>query len=184
MTDFLPDAVPISERARRFAEEYCIDFRTSRAEAAAGLMPGAGSALLKDPRIDALIREHKRKASERVQISIDSTLETFRLMRDIQITDYFAGPGSDASEMMYPLKPLAEWTIEMRLAVKSIKWTKFGPQLELHDKLAANTAIAKYYGLLVDKTDVRVTANVALETIDPTMTPQRAAEIYQQQIGE
>lgn len=183
MTDNLPDAIPLTERAKRFAEEYCIDFSCAGAERRSGLMPGSGHALLRDPRIEAMIKDVKKRASDRVQISVDSTLETFRIMRDVSIADFVTDkPGTEADNPLYPIKPVSEWTLEMRVAVKSVKMTKFGPTLELHDKVAANTALAKYYGLLIDNHTVSVSSLPALEKIAPEMTPQQAADLYRQSI--
>lgn len=139
-------------------------------------MPGSGRRLLLDPRIEAIVKESKRKTSERVEISIDSTLESFRIMRDVNITDFIV-PGTAAQ-----LKPIEQWTDAMKHAVQSLEWTKYGPKLKLHDKLVANTTIARYLGMLVDKKDITVKSNLPLDQIAPGMTAQEAADLYAREL--
>lgn len=188
--------VELSQKARRFAEEYLIDFKAGPAALRAGYEDmTTGYQLLHDPRVDALIREGKRKTSERVNISVDSTLNSLRIMRDVTAADFFemreimqtvpGMPGTTPVEVgtgrfYMALKPLDEWTDDMRHALKSIKHGPNGPEIVLHDKIAANVHIGKHLDMFVDRTDVTTGGkSLGEDLVKATMTPKEAAEAYQ-----
>lgn len=163
------DVYPVTDVVRRFAEEYLIDFKIGKAAERAGISPSYASEVMKDPRVQALINEGKRRASGRVNVSVDNVLENLRIMTTVTIADFMDG---------FNLKPVDEWTDEMRQSVKSLKWTKFGPALELHDALAANVHIGKHLGMFVDRVALSGPGGGPIPTINGTMTPQEAAEAY------
>lgn len=191
------DPVELSPLARRFAEEYLIDFKAGPAALRAGFQTASpGYALIHDPRVQALINEGKRKASERINISVDSTLESFRIMRDVTAADFFymaevmaelpsgmpgVAPQFVGTGRFYmALKPLEEWTDEMRHALKSVKHGPNGPEIVLHDKLAANVHIGKYLKMFVDQTDITSGGkSLGEDLVTATMSPKEAAEAYQ-----
>lgn len=186
MTD---DPTPLSDMARRFAEEYLIDFNGSAAALRAGYAHGSTAYdLLKDPRVDALIREGKRRSSERVNVSIDSTLENFRVMTVVKASDFFYMkqafvdvPGqmpAPAGDPYMALKPLDQWTDEMCAALKSIKHGPNGPEIVLHDKIAANFNIGKYLAMFVDRKEVSAPGGGPVQLVTTTMNVKEAAEAY------
>lgn len=193
--------VELSGMARRFAEEYLIDFKAGPAALRAGYAtPETGYQLLHDPRVDALIREGKRKSSERVNISVDSTLDSFRMMREVTAADFFymaeimeivpgmpgATPVEQGTGRFYmALKPLGEWTDEMRHALKSIKHGPNGPEIVLHDKIAANVHIGKFLDMFVERTDLTTGGkSLGEDLVKATMTPKEAAEAYASTLGK
>ncbi len=184
MSNVMPfPAQPVSDQARRFAEEYCIDFKVARAAERAGISAAAAHGLMYDPRIQALINERKRIASDRVNVSIDSVLDGFRAFRDVNVDDYFTEEQLAPGVIRRNLKPMSEWTDDMRAALKSLKHTAHGVVIEVHDKNAALVNIGKYLGMFVDQ--VKLTPGSSLPTLEqiaPTMTPQQAAEAYQKTI--
>lgn len=144
MTEPIDD---ISELARRFAGEYLLDFKVAKAATRAGCSTGQGEAFLADPRVQSIINDQKRRASDRVNISVDWVLEKFRRIADGSPVDYFrAGNGRG-------LKPYDELTDDERDALKSIKFTMNGPAVETHNKTDALKAIGQYLGMFVEKVE-------------------------------
>lgn len=148
----------LSDRARRFAEEYLIDFNAQKAYARAGYAPNPSGpyTLLRDPRVDALIREGKRRASERARISQDWVLEKLRRIAEGSPIDYFAfePDPDDPTKMRLAGLDVANLTDDQRDALRSIKFTRNGPAIETHDKVAALKLIGQYLGLFTDKHEI------------------------------
>lgn len=181
--------IELNDQARRFAEEYLIDFRVGAAAERAGYNAAYGSLLIADPRVDALIREGKRRASERVNVSVDMVLENFRLMSLVSVADYFVdvaitkpcpitGMPIPTGDFYQRLKPIGEWTDAMRFALKAVKHTKHGPTIELHDKKLVNDSLAKYFGMFVDRSEVSGPGGGPVQMITPEMDAKQAAEAY------
>lgn len=155
----------ISDLARRFAGEYLLDFKVDKAAKRAGCSTGQGEAFLADMRVQSIINDQKRRASDRVNISVDWVLEKFRRIADGSPVDYF-----DPAGRGYKLKAFANLTDEERDALKSIKYTANGPAVETHNKTDALKAIGQFLGMFVEK----VEHSGAIETKRTALT---AAEI-------
>lgn len=185
----MTEVIELSPLARRFAEEYLIDFKAGPAALRAGYVSHlSGYHLLQDPRVDALIREGRRKVSERVNISIDNVLENMRVMTVVNVSDYFEevpimrddlfGIPVPTGESYMRLKPLSAWSDEMRFALKSIKHGKYGPEIVLHDKKATNELIGNYYGIFKQKHEHTGADGGPLVMVTKDMDPKQAAEAY------
>lgn len=161
---------PVSDQMRAFALEYASCFNASKAGAAVGIASSTALNWLKDPRVVALVREHKRIATERNGVSVDMVLRTLQTILDGDIGDYYDENGR--------LKRFDEMTPEQRMAIKSMKPTKEGIVLELHDKLAAVEKAGKWLGMFTDKVEISGPGGRALP-INLGMTLQEAAEAYQ-----
>lgn len=177
------DPVPLPEQAKFFAQEYVIDFDTARAARVAGYTTAQAVNLLKDFRVDALIREAKRKSSERVNISVDMVLENLRVMTAVSPADYFETIITPLGMTRMTLKPIEEWTASMRIALKSLKQTKEGWSVEVHDKVAVLDRIGKFFGMFVDRVEVDP-GSKAMEMIKAGMDPKAAADLYQQTLAD
>lgn len=184
----MTEIVELSPNARRFAEEYLIDFKLSKAAERTGITPGYAALLLKDSRVDALIREGRRKTSERVQISIDNVLDDFRVLKTVDVADFFEeveimrddlfGVPTPTGDSYMRLKPLGKWTDEMRFALKSIKHTKYGPEIVLHDKAATLEKLGKHLGMFVERVELTGKNGGPVQVVTPDMDPKQAAEAY------
>lgn len=137
----------ISDLARRFAGEYLLDFKVNKAASRAGCTTGQGQAFLDDPRVQSIINDQKRRASDRVNIGVDYVLEKYRRIIEGSPIDYFR-EGSGRG-----LKPYNELTDEERDALKSIKFTMNGPAVETHDKVGALKAVGQFLGMFVEKVE-------------------------------
>lgn len=188
----MTDIVELPDTARRFAEEYLIDFKVAKAAERAKISSSFGHLLMQDPRVEALIREGRRRLSERVNISIDNVLENLRVMTVVNVSDYFEDVpittkiidlfGNSVTvptgEFYQRMIPIGEWTDEMKFALKSMKHGKYGVEITLHDKKATTELIGKHYGVFTDKVEVTGKDGAPLIPVTKDMDAKTAAEAY------
>lgn len=169
------DIVPLGDHWKLFAQEYCVDFNVSAAAARANVSVAMSYAMIKDPRVVAEITDAKRKASGRVDISIDGTLEQLRMIANgsaIDVLDALSQvEGETLAERLRKLPPATQY------AIKSIKWTKNGPEIVMHDKVKAVELIGKYFGIFSDKLEVSGPGGLPV-MITNGMTAKEAADAY------
>ncbi|ATS92157.1 putative terminase small subunit [Sinorhizobium phage HMSP1-Susan] len=175
----------LSDLARRWCEEYIVDFNKKAAALRAGYPSHSaelkGNQNYNDPRCQALVYELKRRVSLRSNISADWTLERLRMIAEAEITPVLVllAASKDAATFAAHFQQLPD---HVRAAVKSVKWGKYGPEIVLHDQLAATRDIGKYFGLFNDKIELTGPGGGPLQTITREMTPKEAADIYAQAI--
>lgn len=176
------DATPLAPQWHRFAEEYLIDFKPMAAAVRAGLNPRLADQGLQDPRVQALIKEGRKKRSENVAVSVSNVLHNLSIVARADIMDYFVwveNPNGPQFPPKMTLK-LDGLTAEQRLAIKSVKWTVNGPTIELFDKVAAVVQIGKFFGIWTDGIALtQPDAGLGAALIDANMTPEQAMELYQ-----
>lgn len=174
------EATPLDPKWLRFAEEYTIDFNVSRAAETAGIPSARAREGLRDPRVVAVIRENQRKLSDGVQVSVSQILQLLSIVARSNIMDYVEiTQGPFGKRHVLKLDGL---TIEQQLAIKSIKWTEKGPQIELFDKVAAAKQIGAFFGIWTEGIKVTGVGMGAPTLIENGMTDQEAAELYQRTI--
>lgn len=170
------DIQPLDNRWKLFAAEYCVDFVVKRAAERANVPPASAYFMVNDPRVQALITDAKRKASERVNISVDNTLEKLRMIADADIVGVLEALAHvSGTTLAERLRQLPE---EIQYSIKAIKWTKNGPEIVMHDKLKAIELIGRYYGLFKEQVELSGPNGGPLEMITPDMSPKEAADAY------
>jgi hypothetical protein len=167
---------PLDDRWKVFAAEYCVDFVVSRAADRANVSATAAYMMMADQRIQALIKENKRRASERVNVSIDATLEQLRMIANGDVVTVLGALSQSAGESLQAA--LEQLPAETRYAIKSIKFTKNGPEIVMHDKLAAIKMIGQYYGLFSERIELSGPGGGPVELITGNMSPKEAADAY------
>jgi hypothetical protein len=174
------DATPLDAKWHRFAEEYTVDFNVTRAAERAGVNPVSARNAMNDPRVVAVIRECQRRLSDGVKVSVSQVLDLLSMIVRSNIMDYFETVESAFGKRT--LLKLHDLTIEQQLAIKSIKWTEKGPQIELFDKVAAANQIGRFFGIWTDGVKVTGVGTGAPALIENGMTDQEAAELYQRTV--
>ena len=133
----------MTEKQERFIDEYIIDFNATRAAIAAGYSSkranSQGVHLLSIPEIQAEVRRRKAEISAGLRISAERVLWEMAALGFSNIFDYV--------EVVDGELRLKELPPEKQGAVSSIKITKNGTEIKLHDKLKALEFLAKYTGL-------------------------------------
>lgn len=178
--DDLPEAkklkedVPsfVSERRRRFAEEYIKDFNGAAAAVRAGYTQKQHSArhsaqrLLNEPEVQAMIREFASNAVQRNKVYIDGVLAELARIATVDFAQAFNEDGSlkrlsDIPEDVrraiagLEIKEYFEGSGEERVQVGWIKKIKF------NDKNKALELLGKYLAMWVDQT--KHTGSLTLE---------------------
>jgi hypothetical protein len=111
----------------------------------------------------------------------DVVASDFFEMKEIMIDGMPGAPPIPTGRFYMALKSLDDWTDEMKFALKSIKHGPNGPEVVLHDKLAANSWIGKYLEMFKETKDVRtggLPGGVPIEVVTREMDPKKAAEAY------
>ena len=94
----------LSQKQKRFAREYMVDFDVPAAYVRAGYSEksarSAGGRLLRDPRMKAFIAELGVEAAERADLTIDSVLKNLREDRKAARAANQYGPAVRADELL------------------------------------------------------------------------------------
>lgn len=171
---------PLADQPRRFAEEYLIDFDVVKAAKRAGCAHNQAQRYLEDPRVQALIQEGKRKISDRVSVSVDYVVQKLRNIAEGSPVDYL-----EIDEFGTPVKvDLSDLTDQARDALKAVKFTKYGPVVETHDKISALVHLGKYLGVFADRVELTGANGGPIQTITSDMTPKEAMDAYAATLGK
>lgn len=165
----------LTGKQQRFIDEYLIDLNATRAYKAAGYSVKSNNAagveglkLLRNPKIQAYMKERQQKLQERTEITQDRVL--------LELARIAFSSGSDFAKVVtkprtrhvwddekqeYKDKEELEQFVELvdtdelhadkKAAIASIKETKFGIAVESCDKVKALELIGKHLGMFTDK---------------------------------
>lgn len=180
-------------RYKTFAGEYVTNgFNATQAALAAGYSPKTadrqGHALLRNPKVEALIAELTKPAMDRYAITVENTLKHLAAVAYAKKSDVgrWGTDGGRPYFMPYNSEDLPE---DVALSVREVKFkAKFHParvdkqgnQVEAeywdietnvaqHDKVAALKVLASYQGLLPTTGKVRINVDARQQTlaVDP-----------------
>lgn len=154
----------LTEKQKRFVEEYLIDMNGARAAREAGYSESAAretaSRLLKTPEVAQAVRKARESLSERTEITQDWVLQRWAAIADVDKRAFFDDAGR--------LRPVSEWTREMALAVDGLDVTETEGEiavkiskLKLSSSKAALDSIARHLGMFKDKVEVSVDETLA-----------------------
>jgi phage terminase small subunit len=153
----------LNARQQRFVAEYLVDLNGASAYERAGYKATGASArvnaskLLTNPNIRAAIATGQKERAERLQLKADAVVrELARLaFSDIGAIAEWGVEGSssvwgvdDLPRPFLRLRPNDALLPEERASIRKIKETRYGLEVELHDKVAALVALARHFGLL------------------------------------
>ena len=157
----------LTERQRRFVEEYLVDANAAQAAVRAGFSKkecgSAGGRLLRHLGVKEAVRKAMAERSERLRITADQVLREYARIAFADIRK-FAGRGTAG------LKDVAELSDEEAAAVVELSGPSDGKGLrvKLHDKKKALDALARHLGLFT---------RGAAEVENPTAAAERIREL-------
>jgi phage terminase small subunit len=171
----------LTDKHKRFADEYLIDLNASAAYLRAGYTsknPDVdGYKLLVNPSIQEYIRKRMKDREKRTEITQDRVLQEYAKLGFSNITDYLRvktgeqlvkydnGDGVEYSKEMIQNVVLYDTEevdpVKMH-AVAEIKQTKDGIALKLHDKKGALDSIARHLGMFQDNLNVKGDLNIVI----------------------
>ena len=148
----------MTERQKRFADEYLIDLNATRAYLEAypsvkkeKTAAQAGSRLLRNVKVAEYIRERMQKRQERTEITQDRVLEELAAIAFAKSTDY-----AEVKNGAVNIKDSSVLTEQQVKAIASIKEGKFGIEVKLNNKEKALELLGRHLGMFKDKVEVSV----------------------------
>lgn len=155
----------LSDKQRRFVEEYLVDLNATQAAIRAGYSEKtAGQAafnLFKKVEIQNAISEAQNARSKRTQITQDRVLQEFAKIGFSDIRSLFTEDGN--------LRPLSALDADAAAALSSVEVVtknlgdgevEYVHKIKLWDKVGSLTQIGRHLGMFVDKTEVRTVKKI------------------------
>ncbi|MDX9816887.1 MAG: terminase small subunit [Smithellaceae bacterium] len=154
----------ITDRMKKFVDEYLIDFNATQAAIRAGYSPDTaneqGSQLLARPDIRELVAEGQKEIMERTQTFQDDAVDELKVVGFSNLADFLTVKDGGIVEQ----KPFNELTKEQTKCIKKIKQTVRSShsadgtilhqtaviEIELHDKLKALELLGRHLGMFND----------------------------------
>ena len=141
------DVARLTEKQRRFVEEYLVDLNATKAAIRAGYSERTAqeqaSRLLSNVMVQEAIREAIAKRSARTEITQDRVLQELAAIGFARATD-FVQITDDGLVKLTPTDNLDAMQVR---AIAGIKEGKFGVELKLCDKLNALHMIGQHLGM-------------------------------------
>lgn len=154
----------ITDRMKKFVDEYLIDFNATQAAIRAGYSPDTaneqGSQLLARPDIRELVAEGQKAIAERTQTFQDNAVEELKIVGFSDLADFLTVKADGIVEQ----KPFNELTKAQTRCIKKIKQTVRSShsadgsilhqtavlEVELFDKLKALELLGRHLGMFND----------------------------------
>lgn len=147
----------MTEKQKRFADEYLIDLNAARAYAAA--YPGArkaasaangGSRLMKNRDVRSYIKRRIDERAQRTGVNQDMVIKELARIAFARIDDYVCI--EDGEVIVKPTSDIGEEKIG---AVAAIKEGTRGIEIKMNDKVRALELLGRHLGLFSDRQDIR-----------------------------
>lgn len=145
------DVARLTEKQKRFVEEYLVDLNATQAAIRAGYSEKTAqeqsSRLLSNVMVQEAVQKAVADRSARTEITQDAVLRELAAIGFSRATD-FAKITANGCVKLTPTVLLSD---EQQRAVASIKKGKYGVELRLHDKLGALQLIGRHIGMFTGK---------------------------------
>ena len=154
----------ITDRMKKFVDEYLVDFNATQAAIRAGYSSDTaneqGSQLLARPDIRELVAEGQKEVMERTQTFQDNAVDELKIVGFSDLADFLTVKADGIVEQ----KPFNELTKAQTKCIKKIKQTVRSShsadgtilhqtaviEIELHDKLRALELLGRHLGMFND----------------------------------
>jgi len=153
----------LNPKQQRFVDEYLIDLNASRAAAAAGYAKASsnvtGARLLASPNIKLAIKDANKLKAKQLTVSKEQVVAELAKLAFSDITDFIEvreidliETGLDGEQTTRKVKFVDVFTTEgmpkiKTAAIQSIKQTKDGIEIKLHDKGKALEMLGRHLGV-------------------------------------
>lgn len=171
----------LSKKQELFCIEYLVDLNATQAYKRAGYSAKSdniaaveASKLLRNPKVEARIKELMEERSKRTEITQDFVLQELYAIAKangthyVQVVEepiildgkYVIDPdtGKVKTYKMVDITPTNKLDEEQRKAIAGIKETKYGIDVSTYDKVRALELLGKHLGMFKDK--IEVTGNI------------------------
>lgn len=156
----------MTEKQKRFADEYLIDLNATRAYKAAypavkkdKTAAAAAARLLRNVKVAEYIKQQMEKIAERTEVTQDRVVKELAKIGFAQITDYVEiNPNGCVI-----IKPTSEMPEDKIGAIAGIKEGQNGTEIKLNDKVKALELLSRHLGMFNDKISVTGTISNPFE---------------------
>ena len=155
----------LTDKQKKFADEYLIDFNATRAYKQA--YPSCkkdttanvnGSRLLSNAKVQEYIDRRIKQRSQRTEITQDNVLKELADIAFANITDFVRIEGQEVI-----VKSTDEIPKNLLPAIESIKYGKYGIEVKFHDKVRSLELLGRHLGMFNDKIEIKGTVNNPME---------------------
>lgn len=150
----------MTEKQKRFCDEYLIDLNATRAYKVAyknvksdEVAKAAASRLLTNVNVKNYIDDCMEERQKRTEVTQDRVIQELAAIAFSKVTDY-----ATVKDDMVKIKDTDELTEKQIRAISGIKEGKFGIELKLNDKEKALELLGRHLGMWNDKLDIKTPA--------------------------
>lgn len=148
-------AAGLTEKQRRFCDEYLIDLNATRAYKAAypsvkreETAASAAARMLRNVKVAEHIRERMEDRQKRTEITQDRVLRELAAIAFADVTDIVSYNGGHVV-----IKPTEELPRETRKIISGIKEGQFGTEVKTYDRIRALELLGKHLGMFEPRKD-------------------------------
>lgn len=152
--------VKLTEKQKRFADEYLIDLNATRAykEAYTSCKKEEtarvnGSKLLTNTNVKAYIDDKIKNRSERTEITQDMVVKELAKIAFANIKDFVAVEVVE-NDRIVKVKPTSQISADKVGAIAGIKQGTNGIEVKLNDKMKALELLGRHLGMFADKLEL------------------------------
>lgn len=150
----------MTEKQKRFCDEYLIDLNGTRAYKAAypsvkrdSTAAQAASRMLRNVKVKAYISEQMKKREKRTEVTQDRVVQELAAIAFSKATDYVKIKAVSGTYMVI-VNPTDELTEDQVRAIAGIKEGANGIEVKLNDKEKALELLGRHLGMWNDRVDV------------------------------
>lgn len=175
----------LTEKQKRFVDEYLIDLNATQAAIRAGYSTNAAEAIgfenLRKPKIAEEINKRMKDRESRTEITQDMVVRELAAIAFSNGANYSKivtkqsvdDVGNTVEYSDVEFKNTDELTAEQKKAIAGIKQTKFGISVETCDKVKALELLGKHLGMFKDKVE-----------LSGEVKSEKLADVFEQLGGE
>ena len=149
------DQSSLTDKQRRFVDEYLIDLNATAAARRAGYAEGSASVegcrLLVKDKIKRLVAEKRRQVADRAEISVARVLEEYRRIAFADLRDVV----QVRNGQVY-ITDTDTLTPEQAASLSEISQTKEGIRVKILDKQRALDSMAKHLGMFIEQQQIEI----------------------------
>lgn len=160
----------IRERWKEFIDELLADKTLNKSQAyqkvykTDNMSSASASAckLLRKPKVREYYQMRQKELSERVNISQERVLEEYAKIAFTKYTDFLHIVNEVKKKQQGQKIEVADingLTEDQKCAIKKIRYTRKGIEIELYDKMVALEAIGKHIGMFKERVEIEGLAN-------------------------
>lgn len=167
----------LTEKQKRFCDEYLIDLNATRAYKAAGYSVRSDNAagveghkLLRNPKIDSYLKQKMKEREKRTEITQDKVLEELAKIGFANAADYAKVVEKEYIEKVtdddgnvigqetktykaVEIEPTDRLDTDKQAAIAGIKEGRNGIEVKLNDKVKALELIGRHLGMFTEKVE-------------------------------